>query len=138
MKSYINILTTIAILAAVSITTGCAMTNKNLVRDSIVKIEKIPSSAGAVGFVSVLNEGEVATIRGNVSRWPFGRSLIPGHIDVEIFNSSGATLVKLATNYRRPHGNSRYARFYTSLGIIPSSGSTIRVIHHNARFHRSS
>lgn len=137
MNEHIKTLATIAILVTDSLTTGCATTGRDLVRDNTVKVEKISSEWGVVTFVSVVQERDEVALRGEVRRRPIGRGSIPGHIDVEVLDSSGATLEQMSTDYRRLSIKSRYAKFDAKLGTIPPSGSTIRVIHHDARPHDS-
>ena len=135
MNEYVKPLATIAILITFSVTTGCAMTGKDLIHDNTVKIEKVSSKRGAVTFVSVIQEGDEVVLRGEVRRRPTGRGSIPGHIDVEVIDSSGANMEQMSTGYRRSGTKSRYAKFHSRLAAVPPSGSLIRVIHHNARSH---
>ncbi|MBZ0071908.1 MAG: hypothetical protein K8I04_09320 [Gammaproteobacteria bacterium] len=137
MNSYNNTLATIVALITFSILTGCATMGSDLIRDHTVKIEKVSSARGTIGFVSVIQEGDEVTLRGEVRRRPVGRGPIPGHIDVEVLDPSGTTLEQMNTSYRRHSIKSRYAKFYTKLGKIPPSGSTIRVTHHYANSHES-
>lgn len=135
MHEYVKMLATIAILITFSVTTGCAMTGKDLVRNNTVKVEKLSSKWGVVTYVSVVQEGDEVALRGEVRRRPIGQGSIPGHIDIEILDSSGSTLKQMSIDYGRLSRKSRYAKFDAKLGIIPPSGSTIRVIHHDSDPH---
>ncbi|MCO6411333.1 MAG: hypothetical protein J5I92_01185 [Thiogranum sp.] len=137
MNEHVKTLATMAILTTFTVIAGCAITGKELVGDNTVKVEKISSEWGVVTFVSVVQEGDEVALRGEVRRRPIGRGSIPGHIDVEVLDSSGATLERMSTDYRRLSIKSRYAKFDANLGTIPPSGSTIRVIHHDAGPHDS-
>lgn len=137
MNVYIKTLGMIAILITFTVTTGCATTGKDLVSNDTVKIEKVSSTRGTVGLVSVYQKGDEVILRGEVRRRPVGRGPIPGHIDVEVLDPSGTTLEQTSTSYRRLSIKSRYAKFYSKLEKIPPSGSTIRVTHHYASPHGS-
>lgn len=128
MNISINMRATIAILVAFGVIVGCATKGKDLVRTDIVKIEKVHSSQGMFGPVSVIQDGKEVTLRGELRRRPFGPGPIPGHVDLELINSEGDVLQKCAIDYYRPSPESIYANFRATLKAMPP-GSTIRLIH---------
>jgi hypothetical protein len=121
-RAIIAILTTFGVLA-------CVTMDRDLVRNGTVKIEKVSSAWGTVGFVSVTQEAEEVWLRGQVRRRPSGRGPIPGHIDLEVIDPEGNVLEKLGIDYDRPSPKSRYANFHAVLTATPPPGSTIRVTH---------
>jgi len=130
MNRYIHILATFAILTTITLTAGCATTGRDLVRDNTVKIEKVSSSRATVSFVSVLQEGNDVTLRGEVRRRPVvGRGSIPGHIDLEVIGPHGGILEETIVGYHRRSVKSRRASFRATLQTAPPLGSTIRVTH---------
>ena len=137
MIRHMKMIEMIVILIIFTITTGCTTMGNDLTRDDTVKIEKISSKRGSIGLVSVSQKENEVTIRGEVKRRPPGRGYIPGHIDVEVLNASGTTMETIKIDYRQRSYRTRSARFYSMLGMIPLSGSTVRVVHHNVKTHSS-
>jgi len=119
---------TMAFLTTCGFIAGCATKGKDLVGSDTVRIEKVSSAWGTIGFVTVVQEGEEVTLRGEVKR-PVGRGPIPGHIDLEVIASQGDLLEKCVIDYDRPSPKSRNAFFYAVLRAAPPPGSTIRVEH---------
>jgi hypothetical protein len=128
MNRYFDARATIAFLTTFGILAGCATKGKDLVGSDTVRIEKVSSARGTIGFVRVIQEGEEVTLHGKVSRRPFGRGFIPGHIDLQVINPEGDLLEKCVIDYY-PGPKSTYANFHATLKGMPA-GSTIRVIHH--------
>ena len=129
MNRHINTGATIAFLITLEILAGCATTGKDLVSSNTVKIEKVSSAWGTIGFVTVRQKEEEVTIRGKVNRRPSGRGPIPGHIDLEIIDPEGVILEESVIDYDRPSPKSRHADFNAVLNAAPPQGSTIRLIH---------
>lgn len=124
------------IVLAMSITNmGCATTGKDLVRDGVVDIERESSRYTMVTLVSAMQEGHDLLVRGEVRRRHGGRSPIPGHIDVQIIGPDGDVLADTSIGYHRRSAKWRSASFYTRLETVPPPGSTIRVLHDEARIH---
>ncbi|MGB7934588.1 MAG: hypothetical protein WCH04_20645 [Gammaproteobacteria bacterium] len=128
MNISIHTRTTIAFLTAFGILAGCATVGKDLVRTDTVKIEKVSSAHGTVGPVSVIQERNEVTLRGEVRRRPFGPGPIPGHVELEVISPEGDVLQKCVIVYYRPSPESIYANFHAVLKVMPP-GSTIRVEH---------
>jgi len=129
MNRKLNTRAMIAIVTTFGILVGCVTTGSNLVHNGTVKIEKVSSAWGTIGFVNVIQEGEEVRLRGQVRRRPSGRGPIPGHIDLEVIGPEGNVLEKLVIDYDRPSPKSRYANFHAVLTATPPPGSTIRVTH---------
>ena len=121
-------LPTIALLTTFGLIAGCATKGKDLVGSKTVKIEKVSSVWGTLGFVTVIQDGDAVTLRGEVKR-PSGRGPIPGHIDLEVIAPQGDLLEKCMIDYDRPSPKSRNANFNAVLRVTPPPGSTIRVEH---------
>jgi hypothetical protein len=128
MNRHINTRATIAFLTTFGILVGCATQGKDLVGTDTVKIHKVSSAWGTIGFVRVIQDGEEVTLRGAVKRRPSGRGFIPGHIELEVNNPEGDVLEQCVIDYY-PGPKSTYANFHAVLNATPPPGSTIRVIH---------
>ena len=129
MNTYIKTLASIAVLATFTIITGCATMGKDLVRNGSVNIEKVSSRKATIVFVSVIQEGDQAVLRGEVRSRGFGRGPIPGHIDLEVIGTDGSVLEKSKIDYHQLSSKSTYAKFHATLKAMPPPGSIIRVTH---------
>lgn len=128
MNTYIKTLTSITILAVLTLT-GCATTEEDSVLNDTMNIEKISSREATVVFVNITQSGDHLVLRGMVRRRLPGRGLIPGHIDLEVIGANGAVLENFEIAYHRHSIKSSYASFRAILKTTPPPGSKILVIH---------
>jgi hypothetical protein len=128
MNRSINKMATALFLASFGILAGCATQGRDLVRSDTIKLEMVPSALGTIGAVTVIQEGEEVTLRGEVKHRPGGRGFIPGHIDLDVIDPEDNVLEKCVIDYY-PGPKSTYANFHAVLKAPPPPGSRIRVIH---------
>lgn len=135
MSGHVKGAITSIIIAMAIVSTSCATTGKDLVRDGVVDIEKESSRYAMITLVSAMQEGADLLVRGELRRRHGGRSPIPGHIDVQIIGTTGEMLADASVGYHRRSAKWRSASFYTRLETVPPPGSTIRVLHDAAGIH---
>ncbi len=117
-------------IVMVAVLAGCA-TGKDLVRNGTLKVERIDSNRARLSSVYVRQEGEGIYVRGTLTKRSAGRSPIPGHVHITVFDPEGDVLGDTRTSYERTSGKARSARFYVRIPIELSNGSTLRVTHHS-------
>lgn len=132
---------TTVVLAGIAIMislAGCS-TYKELVNDKNIAIERVDSPAARIlhaGLYSTKSKSII--LHGELKRKVYLRRRTPGHLDVELVNLSGKVFKEAEFNYyRRMSKKSRISMFSIPIPTELSLISAVRIVHHNARSHKS-
>ncbi len=98
----------------------------------VVAIERQGSRVANIGQVAVFQQEEGSLVRGKVRRSHYGRSDIPGHVDIELIDSNGKSVYKDSVSYRSISLRKREAKFYVKLDRVIEKGSLLRIKHHDS------
>lgn len=115
------------VLLVITIVTGCANIES---RSADVSIEKVSSSIAHFDRAFVTSTQTSVEIYGVLHKRHHSRTIIPGHVDIEIISPEGEVLSKLETDYHRGSIKARQSTFHVSVPMVLPEGSTVRLIHH--------
>ncbi|MBD3609721.1 MAG: hypothetical protein HUJ30_04160 [Gammaproteobacteria bacterium] len=126
-----------------TILTGMALTlsacasfpNTQNLDESQIKLQVIDSNFVKIHHVSVSNSGTGMFLTGKVERRFKLRGLIPGHIDVELFDINGKVKYSGVINYMRKNRHSYYAKFSKELSFPIERGSSLKLKYHRGDHH---
>jgi len=122
----------VASLAGVLLISGCATLNYGEPYDmSNISLKTERSRFAKVDRVNIYKQQEGTLIRGEVRRNFYGRGTIPGHVDIELTDSTGKSVFKEKTYSRHTSLRSHYADFSIKIPFPVAKGSHLRIVHHD-------
>ena len=113
---------------------GCA-TNRDLIRDNTVAVERINSNMAYIKSVSAQQFDKKVSVRGTVKRRHSGRGTVRGHVDVVIFAPDGSIVSNNDTPYYRKNIKKGEANFHVTHSDELQVGSVLRLSLHNSPSH---
>ncbi len=94
-----------------------------------VQIEAISNQTGRVVSAGFWRDGSQLSLRGEVAANPVSKSILRGHLDIEVVDSTGTEVVCLIAKPRmRPR--QVHKPYSVKLRTLPEPGSTVRIRHH--------
>ena len=99
-------------------------------RKANVNIEKTSSRYAHFDRTLVTSTETSVEIYGVLHKRHHSRTIIPGHVHIEIMSPTGDVLYKLETNYYRGSIKARQSKFHVSIPLKLPDGSTVRLMHH--------
>jgi len=127
----LTLLRSAAGLILLSAFAGCAASGPYVAYDAL-EVEPVSSPRALVSRVLVRPTKTGMVISGELKRRALLPTALPGEIHIEVFDSSGARLTEVTTEYHRfGKANKKLRRylFSTEVPLTPPAGSTIRVTH---------
>ena len=130
----LNGLTGVAVVALIA---GCSSMSGNLATNDKLTVELIDSRNAKITRANVQEDATGLKVNGSLKN-KLPRSLhqrrneIPGHLHIEVLDSSGDLLARSITSYHRRHYKSNTSNFSEILQIPPGKAAKVRVIHHGA------
>lgn len=110
--------------------TGCTIHKGNsFLQSKNITVQRIHSKQVFIEKINITESPNGILIDGEVWKHFDTRGAIPGHVDIEVFNSSGQLLAKSTTDLRRISKGK--ARFELDIHIIPEPNSLIKITHHD-------
>ena len=114
---------------------GCSVGN-SLVKEGNVAIELVPSSSVKITRAYLVSTDKTLEVHGELMRrLSQSRLRIPGHLHIELVDPDDVVLKVADVDFIHKNVNSRVARFHLPIPVDLPAGSTVRVIHHDARSH---
>lgn len=114
-----------AVLPAMS---SCAWISSHVAAPD-VQIEKITNRSARVVSANFWRDGGQLSLRGEVVSNPVSKSVLGGHLDIEIISPDGTEEACLTT---KPRMRARHVRKPYSVAVraLPDPGGTVRIRHH--------
>ena len=130
MKNHRSILVSVFVVLNLVLLSGCA-TDRDLVRDNTVTIERVGSNSAYIKYVSIKQFDKEVSLWGKAKRYHSGRGTIRGHVDVVITAPDGRLISKNEVPYYRVDSKNGEANFQITLSEAPQAGSLLRLSLHN-------
>lgn len=112
---------------------GCATAGRDLIRDNVVRIERVPSTGVIFTTVRVTQRNSTVSVDGFLRSRVGTFGGVPGHVHLDLIAADGKVLERHVIGYRSETPLSRYAEFWFRLGTVQAKGSTIRLTHDDRR-----
>lgn len=123
-----------ALLLVLLSTTGCAM-DQMAFQPLDVKLERVNSDTAVITSIYLQKRKEGMVLNGELDRRSPTLGFIPGDLYVELISPDGKVVKEAEIDYQHKGGKSRGARFSLVIPEPLDKGSTIRVTHHDKKFH---
>lgn len=123
------------VLCVLAMTVGCA-TNP-MSQKAEINIEKVDSSTVRITHAFLKETGEGLVLSGEVKRKHHSHASIPGHLHLELIRPDGEVVNKAEIHHTRKANSDHIAVFTTVLPSDLAEGSTVRIIHHDAKSHKT-
>lgn len=123
-----SLLRMLAVSTLIPATSSCAWVSSHVAAPD-VKIKAVSNRSARVVSANFWRDREQLSLRGEVVSNPVSKSVLRGHLDIEIVNPEGTEVVCLTT---KPQMRTRHVRKPYSVDVrtLPDPGSTVRVRHH--------
>ena len=114
--------------AVVPTISSCAWISTHVAAPGL-QIEKISNRSARVVSANFWRDGGQLSLRGEVVSNPVSKSVLRGHLDIEIVNPDGTEAACLTT---KPRMMARRVRkpYEVAVRTLPDPGSTVRIRHH--------
>jgi len=128
MKKQFKFLTVVCSTSVLLLVSGNALSQEN----ADFKIDTVNSNKATVSNIKLQKNNESYILKGKVYNTVKSRTPIPGHVDISVIDANGKTVNTTPVSIYRSSKKAQFAKFKQVLKVSPTTGSTIRVTHHNA------
>lgn len=122
-------------VAIVALITGCSGMSGNLATNEKLTVERIDSQNAQITSANVQEDATGLKVKGSLKTNPQKRlqrrNKIPGHLHIEVLDSSGNLLARSKTSYYRDYKSNK-SKFSEILQIPPGKAAKVRLIHREA------
>ena len=132
MKTSSRTISKILVLGAIlTFMLGCVSIQPAMAQTEDVKIKRVASSYAHISHIAINSTDSGLHIRGTVHKRWHTRGRVRGHVNIEVIASDGTLLFEDSVRHSRRSTKQQGARFFIKIPVEVSTGSMVRVAHHD-------